>query len=192
MRQPGGSPHSSASCRHRPGTQPERARRQPRRAEARLGGAGGSGGARAQVRQEGGQRRRACAGTAGGRAGSGARAQVRQVDSRRARACTGAAAELVAASDTWQAAPSRSVGRLLEAPCGVISPCLRSPRGWAPLPDVLPPQRQGVLLAVQLAHGGGAVGAPPSRRTASVRAFPPADPRRVPRPWALEVPGGIN
>lgn len=143
----------------------------------------GSGGARAQVRQAGGQRQRACAGTAGGRAAARVRRCGRWTRGRR---------ELVAASDTWQAAPSRSVGRLLEAPCGVISPCLRSPRGRAPLPNVLPPQRQGVLLAVQLAHGGGAVGAPPSRRTASVRTFPPAVSRRVPRPWALEVPGGIN
>lgn len=30
-----------------------------------------------------------------------------------------------------------------------------------PLPDVLPPQRQCILLAVQLAHGGGVAGAPP-------------------------------
>lgn len=82
---------------------------------------------------------------------------------------------------------------------------LSAPPVWAgePLPDVPSPQRQGLLLAVQFAHGGGVPGAPrglpsPAPAPASgARGLPPrrpfpVSPRWVPWPRALEVAVGVR
>lgn len=54
-------------------------------------------------------------------------------------------------------------------PALVISPSAPFLAASEPSPDVLPPQRQGVLLAVQLAHGGAAAGRSPGLPFACAR-----------------------